>query len=463
MSFLKFVLDTQWAMTHEYLQTVIAVSNRSMSDIELARKISKEREEISLRAMGELLPGTRGVVMLQGGIAVLPIVGPLFKRASFFSEISGATSIESMKADFAIARDSADVKHIIGDFDTPGGEAPGSEEFAEMIYQARGIKPLTAYVSGQCCSGGAWIASAFDERVVNGTSILGSIGVVATYYDTKKYEEDLGIEEIEIVSSNAPDKRIDPATPEGKKKIRATLDSIETVFVAALARNHGITTEKVLADFGHGGVMTGADAVKVGLADRIGFRDNLLQEIRGGKSASSKTQVAVSAPAKLVQNSPRGNDMKTENGADLVPDTDEPVVPEVAAPATPAAPVAPVVPAVADATDVSAVIAARIDGAKPGKLSKYFVASVVDRVPPTAHAALATLHAKCEAVGMDDELEAFVTAMPQLSVSQDVLPAAVVKDTTVLEGDDKGEAKTEGASFREQAQAERDAIPALKV
>ena len=54
-------------------------------------------------------------------------------------------------------------------------------------------------------------------------------------------------------SSGAPNKRPDLSTEEGRDALRPTLDALEAVFIAAVAKGRGTTEATVRADFGKGG------------------------------------------------------------------------------------------------------------------------------------------------------------------------------------------------------------------
>ena len=67
---------------------------------------------------------------------------------------------------------------------------------------------------------------------------------------------------------------------DGRIEIVATLDAVEKQFVADVARGRKTTVEKVLADFGRGGVKVGADAVKAGMADKVQSYDAALNALK---------------------------------------------------------------------------------------------------------------------------------------------------------------------------------------
>jgi signal peptide peptidase SppA len=207
---------------------------------------------------------------IRDDVAVLDIAGPLFKRANMFTRISGATSYDVTMRDLQVALDDPSVNAIILRVDSPGGEANGCDELATAIYEARGKKPITAYVSGQACSGGYWIAAAADRIVVSDSAVLGSIGVILGIEDKTAAKEAAGIKTYQFVSSMSPGKRPDPATEDGRARIQKIADDLGEVFVAAVAKYRGVTAETVVTKFGAGGVEIGANAVAVGMADEIG-------------------------------------------------------------------------------------------------------------------------------------------------------------------------------------------------
>src|SRR5690606_36269923 len=158
-----------------------------------------------------------------------------------------------LATDIQAALDNPYVKAIVLDFDTPGGVATSINELADQIAAGRSRKPIKAYVGGAAASAGYWLASASDEIIVSETALLGSIGVVMSCADTKERDAKAGVRQVESVSSQSPDKRVDPASDEGRAKVQAMVDDLASVFVAAVAKNRSVTADAVLADFGRGG------------------------------------------------------------------------------------------------------------------------------------------------------------------------------------------------------------------
>ncbi len=261
---LELAAAQPWLMMPDALDNLLTISDRMGDPVALATK------------RGERLDETRRVTM-RGGVAVVPITGPIFRYANMFTEISGATSTQILATDIQRALDDPKVKSIVLNIDSPGGVASGINELAEMIYAGRDRKRIVAYIGGIGASAAYWVASAASEIVIDEASLAGSIGVVveAVIEDEKK----TGRTRYQIVSRNAPNKRPDLGTEEGRAKMGETIDAMAEVFVGKVARNLGVAAEKVPAMGDNGGIRVGADAVKHGLAHRVGSLESLITEL----------------------------------------------------------------------------------------------------------------------------------------------------------------------------------------
>jgi ClpP class serine protease len=266
-----------WLIQRESLETILAIAQRY-----------GDPEALQAR-QGRPLDNTRTVTM-RDGVAVIPVTGPVFRYANIFTEISGATSTGVLARDIQAAIDNPYVRGIVLDFNTPGGEATGINELANLIAAGRKQKPIKAYGGGTVASAGYWLASAADEIIIDETALLGSIGVVMSYLDTSARDAKSDVRTIEIVSSQSPDKRIDPATDEGRAKVQTIVDALADTFVSAVARNRGVSVDTVVSDFGRGGVLVGAAAVEAGMADRLGSLEAVIAELAGSASKSTSSR-----------------------------------------------------------------------------------------------------------------------------------------------------------------------------
>jgi len=260
MKFWNHAAGEPWAITETALNNILTIASRQNESIEaVSAKLGRELDNTY-------------VTEVRDGVAVIPVVGPLFRYANLFTAISGASSYEVLAKDFNSALEDPDVHSIVLDIDSPGGEVNGCAEFANMIYESRGTKPIIAYASGDAASGAYWIASACDQIIASETSLLGSIGVVAVYRDSNDQNV------LEIVSSQSPYKRLDPNSDDGKSRLQSRIDDLASVFIDSIAKHRGVDPPTVLKEFGGGDVFVGKNAIRSGLVDDVGSLENIIKQ-----------------------------------------------------------------------------------------------------------------------------------------------------------------------------------------
>lgn len=225
-----------------------------------------------------VLENTR-TVRIQNGVAVIPVSGVITGRMDFLTYVLGGTALDILAKDFRTALENSDIRAIILDFDSPGGIAVGPAEMADMIFNARGSKPIISYVGRNWLGSAAyWLASAADKIVAHPAALLGSIGVV-TAVPVQEQPDESGTKCYEIVSSNAKAKRPDPRTEDGIKTIKAELDALEAQFIGSVAKFRNISEEKIRNDFGKGAAMIGHEALQRSMADELGSFESVLASL----------------------------------------------------------------------------------------------------------------------------------------------------------------------------------------
>ena len=224
---------------------------------------------------GDYLRNTRGVT-LRGDVAIISIRGIISRDVDNIMGYFGGVSIDCLAKDFQHCLDNENVKAIIFDIDSPGGHISGVNEFAEIIYKARGVKPIKAYVTGMACSAGYFIASACDEIVLDEMAQVGSIGVIKTIHRlTTNYTT--------FVSSQSPLKNPDANSKDGQDEYQSKVDYLASIFIDKVAKYRNMSSDDVINKGGKGGVSIGVQAVNNGLADRVGNMESLISELNSKK------------------------------------------------------------------------------------------------------------------------------------------------------------------------------------
>lgn len=223
-------------------------------------------------------PGYR----IEAGVAILPLDGVMSHRMNLFSRISGGTSTElfGQWLDQVLANPS--VRAVLIDCNSPGGSSAGVDELAAKVYAARGVKPIVAVANVTMASGAYYVCSAADQVVASPSATVGSIG---TYTIHREYSQASLLQGVRYTVLSAGRHKTDgnpyePLSAQAHGTILEFVQSVQEMFVAAVARHRGVTPQAVVERFGDGKCFVGAKAVAAGLADRVATFDAVLAELQ---------------------------------------------------------------------------------------------------------------------------------------------------------------------------------------
>lgn len=259
------------------------------------------------------------ILTIAGDTAIIKIEGVLSKEGPDWIDVYfgyKGTSYNAIIEAIESVQSNSDVKLIVLRMDTPGGYVNGVDETWQAV-KASEIKVI-AENHGMIASGGYWIASAADEIVAIAPTVeTGSIGVLVAQWDYTKALADLGIEELHIVSSNAPKKDADLTTKKGIDTIQRRIDATESVFIDRVATGRKVSVEKVIEDFGQGGVLIAqnpnsekTDALKVGMIDSV-----VGQKTRQEKGEGIDSDLEVAMPEKSDREKEEKKNVRSISGA----------------------------------------------------------------------------------------------------------------------------------------------------
>lgn len=258
--------------------------------------------------LGRPLANEPAPYTVQDGVAIIALDGVIAKRANLFMQISGGTSSELVGRDFKTALSDPAVHSIILAIDSPGGTVDGTISLADLV--AGSTKPVAALASGTMASAAYWIGSAASAvYITDATTVVGSIGVVATHTDVSKAQAAQGVKTTEIAAGKY--KRIassyEPLSKEGRQTIQDQVDYTYALFVDAVAKQRGVSTERVLADMADGRIFIGQQAIDAGLVDGVSTLDALVAQLNQARtSGAPATRRASGNPgAGVAQNQPQ--------------------------------------------------------------------------------------------------------------------------------------------------------------
>lgn len=226
--------------------------------------------------------GSYSLTRSSAGVAVIDVVGSLVNRGAWVGANSGLVSYEGIGAqiDAAVAGAAkGEVKALIVDINSPGGEATGMFGVAEKLRAARAYMPVIAVVNDVAASAAYGIASAADEIVVSPTSIVGSIGVVMLHVDRTGANEKAGVVETAIFAGANKTLGMGRLTTEARASYQSLVDGFYARFLETVELGRGARTTADMAKATEASVFIGRDAIARGLADRVASFDQVLAEL----------------------------------------------------------------------------------------------------------------------------------------------------------------------------------------
>lgn len=248
------VFREPWAITDSMMLTIAGVVDTAI------------REGAAMR-MPE--PAQRPQMQFIGGVPVIQVSGVISKKANMLSDISGGTSIDSVRSQFQQAM-ATDALAVFLSFDTPGGGVPGVAEMATEIWQARqtGGKTIIACIDTECCSAGYWMASQCDMVYLTEASTAGSIGIVATMQDNTRQLANQGVDTKVFRSSELKAPGNGPLSPNQMASIQDRIMAYTEIFRSAVMRGRDGTGLDLIS-FDPGATFIGQKAVDMGLCDGV--------------------------------------------------------------------------------------------------------------------------------------------------------------------------------------------------
>ena len=224
-------------------------------------------------------PKHEGCYEVIGGVGVIPVEGTLVSKLGCLAPWSGMTGYDGIRQNFLAALDDPAVRAIVLDIDSPGGEVSGVFDLVDMIYQARGEKPIWAILTECAYSAAYALASAADRIIVPRTGGTGSIGVVCMHVDLSRALDQAGLTVtlIRYGDRKFEGNEYEPLSKAALSELHAEVDEIGALFCATVARNRGIDAGAV-RDM-QGATFLGAAGVRLGLADACGAPDEAFDDL----------------------------------------------------------------------------------------------------------------------------------------------------------------------------------------
>jgi len=184
------------------------------------------------------------------------------------------------------------VRAVIVHVDSPGGTTAGAEQLHDALRRVAAQKPTVVVVDGLAASGGYIAAMASDHIISQGSSLVGSIGVLFQYPNVGDLLKTIGVKVEEIKSSplKAAPNGYEPTSPEA----RAALDAIvkdSYAWFRGMVQDRRHLDDALLDRVSDGRIFTGRQAVDLKLVDELGNEQTALAWLAKEKGIDAKLPV----------------------------------------------------------------------------------------------------------------------------------------------------------------------------
>ncbi|UYZ69392.1 signal peptide peptidase SppA [Moraxella bovis] len=168
---------------------------------------------------------------------------------------------------------------------SPGGSPVQSDEIWQTAMELRKENPdkkLYAVIGDIGASGAYYIASSADEIWVNPSSLVGSIGVIMSSYNTEELMKKIGVQDRTMTSGQYKDilSMSRPMTEDERIHVQQLLDTTHQNFIDAVKEGRGDKLKNAEQNNVFSGLFwTGKESLKLGLADKAGGISKLEKEL----------------------------------------------------------------------------------------------------------------------------------------------------------------------------------------
>ncbi|CAM3536842.1 putative protease IV [Flavobacterium saliperosum S13] len=180
----------------------------------------------------------------------------------------------SMRRSLEEARNDDDVKAVVLRVDSPGGSALTSELIWREIELTKKVKPVVVSMGNLAASGGYYIACNANTIFAESNTITGSIGVFGMLPNFHPLATKIGInaEQVKTHENASGYSVFEPIDENFKGYVTESIENIYSIFLKRVAAGRKMTVAQV-NEVAQGRIWTGADALKLGLVDKIGGLD----------------------------------------------------------------------------------------------------------------------------------------------------------------------------------------------
>ncbi len=221
----------------------------------------------------EKVPRFRETVIQKGGsqekIAVIALRGLI---SSSLPGNVGESMVDDMRYALEQARDDKNVRAIVLEIDSPGGEVNASDVIYDAVVKTRARKPVVVYMDSLAASGGYYVACGGKYLIANDTTITGSIGVIIQTLNYEQLFNKVGLASVVFKSGKFKDmlNGARPITPEERDYVQSFVMTTYEKFLGIVAKERNLPADTLRNTIADGRILSGGAALETKLIDSLG-------------------------------------------------------------------------------------------------------------------------------------------------------------------------------------------------
>jgi len=213
---------------------------------------------------------------MQKEIAVIPITGEISSASNSFSTALSSSEIADK---IEGAEDDPRIGAILLDIDSGGGAVVATKNIVAKIRSAK--KPTVAYINDIGASGAYYVASATSYIIADEDSLTGSIGVLSIIENYQGLLEKIGVD-VNVLRAGENKAMANPfeeITEEQKQMLQSILDESFSHFKRDIMEyRSGKLDYRLFSEISDGRILSGTQALKIGLIDKTGTRQDAIDK-----------------------------------------------------------------------------------------------------------------------------------------------------------------------------------------
>ena len=210
----------------------------------------------------------------------------------------GDSMVDDLRYALEQAREDDDVRAVVLEIDSPGGEVTASDVIYDAVVRTRAKKPVVVYMDSLAASGGYYVACGGKYLMANDTTITGSIGVIIQTLNYEHLFNKIGLASVVFKSGQFKDmlNGARPITPEEREYVQSFIMSTYDKFLGIVAKERNLPADELRNTVADGRILSGQSAVENKLIDGLGQIEDAFKKARELGNAADATIVKYGPP-----------------------------------------------------------------------------------------------------------------------------------------------------------------------